>query len=154
MKTIVNTAVKQWDKMVKAWKHNNLATPLNELFTYCNYMANGHYSYLIQFKDESTYNQHLSVLREFLKDKYIDNLIEAKKIFDSYKDKKELKEIEEEVFKIQDESYFEDVGFVESIIFDRLYNGEQVGFQTTEIYKWFSLKKGRLYVKLHKKKLN
>ena len=67
----------------------------------------------------------------YLPKHHIDNLIEAKLIYDSYKtkeQKKYLKQNEEEIFQKYDEIYFDDVGFVESIIMDKLYNGDYRGF--------------------------
>lgn len=149
-----NIAVKQWGRMVRLWKLNHLDSPLNELFTYSNYMCDGHYSYFMRFKNTHSFNQHLDVLKEFLPEVHINNLIAAKKVFDSYEDKRVLKEIEETVFEQYDVIYFQDVAFVERIIFDLLYNGEQIVFQKSRLYKLYRVTKGRQYIKKKKKQIN
>lgn len=124
MKKITNSAIKYWDKMWKAWRRNKLGSPLNELATYCNYMANGHYAYFSQFKKEYQFKYNLFVLKDFLPEKHYNNLIDAREIYDTYPNKKELSKIEEMVFAKVDDIYFDNIGFVESIIFEKLNNGE------------------------------
>lgn len=74
MKQITNIAIKAW-RLWKLWKVGMLKSPLNELLTYCNYMCNGHYSYLKQFKNEYLYNNHLRILKQYLPKHHVDNLI-------------------------------------------------------------------------------
>lgn len=124
MNKITNSAIKYWEKMWKAWKRNKLGSPLNELVTFCNYAANGFYNYFIHFKNEYVLKYNLFILKQHLPENHYNNLIKAKELYDFYQDKKSLAKIEEEVFKQYDEIYFQDVGLIESIIFDKLYNGE------------------------------
>lgn len=124
MNKITNSAIKYWEKMWKAWKRNKLGSPLNELVTFCNYAANGFYNYFIQFKNEYVLKYNLFILKQHLPENHYNNLIKAKELYDFYSDKKALAKIEEEVFKKYDEIFFQDVGLIESIIFDKLYNGE------------------------------
>ena len=69
-------------------------------------------------------NYKLFILKQHLPKNHYNNLIKAKELYDFYSDKKALAKIEEEVFKQYDEIYFQDIGLIESIIFDKLYNGE------------------------------
>lgn len=150
MKKITNSTIKYWNKMWKAWKRNRLGSPLNELVTFCNYAANGFYNYFIQFKNKYVLKYNLFILKQHLPENHYSNLIKAKELYDSYSDKKALAKIEEEVFKQYDEIYFQDVGLIESIIFDKLYNGEV--FSIPNVSFWINIRIKLL--KIFKRKRN
>ena len=143
MKKITNYSIKKWNLMWKLWKIGLLDSPLNELATYCNYMANGHYNYLRRFKNDHVFKYNLFILKQYIPAKHIDHLLQAKEIYDSYKTKEEkkyLKEHEENIFASYDELYFDEVGFVENIILDKLRNGEYTGIPKIFIFNLNVLK--------------
>ena len=76
-------------------------------------MANGHYAYFSHFKKEYQFKYNLFVLNDFLPEKHYNNLIDAKEIYDTYPNKKELSKIEEKFFllKTQEKCPLETQGF-------------------------------------------
>lgn len=140
MNKIENHAIKYWDKMWKAWKRNKLESPLNELATFCNYSSGGFYNYFIQFKNEYILKYNLFILKQHLPEEHYNNLIKAKELYDKHQDKKALAKIEEELFEQYNDFYFKDVGIVESIILDKLYNGEVSSIPSVRFWNDLKLK--------------
>ena len=123
----------RWKKMWRLWKRHKLDSPLEELVTYDNYMAHGHYYFFIAIKNEINIKRYMFVLKEFLSKDVYENLENAYKIYVenlSIIKSGKLDEVGlENLFMEVDEKYYEDTYELTKIIMQELAYSSDIVIQ-------------------------
>jgi len=123
----------RWKKMWRLWKRHKLDSPLEELVTYDNYMAHGHYYFFNALKNEINIKRYMFVLKEFLSKDVYENLENAYKIYVenlSIIKSGKLDEVGlENLFMEVDEKYYEDTYELTKIIMQELAYSSDIVIQ-------------------------
>ncbi len=124
MRRVEKNNYKKWDKMWLLWKLHRLDSPLDELITYDNCMAHGHYYFFKSLKTDSEIKRHIFVMTDSLPEDYIENLKKAYRIYTDNKieidsGKFDIMELED-LFLEVDEFFYRDAYKVLSIIMTEL----------------------------------
>jgi len=123
----------RWKKMWRLWKRCKLDSPLEELVTYDNYMAHGHYYFFNALKNEINIKRYMFVLKEFLSKDVYENLENAYKIYVenlSIIKSGKLDEVGlENLFMEVDEKYYEDTYELTKIIMQELAYSSDIVIQ-------------------------
>lgn len=133
MRKMESYTYKKWNKMWRLWKLHRLHSPLEELVTYDNYMAHGHYYFFNALKNEINIKRYMFVLKEFLSKDVYENLENAYKIYVenlSIIKSGKLDEVGlENLFMEVDEKYYEDTYELTKIIMQELAYSSDIVFQ-------------------------
>lgn len=124
MRRMESYTYKKWNKMWRLWKAHRLDSPLEELVTYDNYMAHGHFKFFEALKNDVNIKRYMFVLKQYLSKEIYDNLELAYKIYNDNKIMIHSKKIDnlelENIFMEVDEKYYEDTYELTKIIMQEL----------------------------------
>ena len=124
MRRMESYTYKKWNKMWGLWKSHRLDSPLEELVTYDNYMAHGHFEFFEALKNDVNIKRYMYVLKQYLSKEVYENLELAYKIYSDNKKiihNKKIDNLElENIFMEVDEKYYEDTYELTKIIMQEL----------------------------------